>query len=377
MTRLNTFLDLIFLASARIQMPPRRSTRSSARSSVEPESIPPPLSKRRRSDADADIDLEDRENLTKPSSRTTRRSSSSKPPPSVPPSRASSRSKSALRQVQQSDDDGEPSHPVKRPRPSRELDDVREEDEEDTKPIIRSRTRGAADRPVALLTKEKASKEQVVAVDGNEEDPEGRAKPSTSHTHSPGTYSNSLKPPTSQRAGRPSRSAAGRVKTEPPDEFTLENNDSSSIGEVEIPASSSQKMARPSSRSVKSLKPPSTENKASGDDPNLGEKAKTVVTGSDEHLEPLAEQSTPVPSPQKLPSTIPLVHEDEKSLLDDLPTSPTKSKRVPPPLEESQGPKSRLVIHKLVLVNFKSYAGRQEIGPFHKVSCFVLIANWN
>ncbi|TXT13312.1 hypothetical protein VHUM_00679 [Vanrija humicola] len=35
----------------------------------------------------------------------------------------------------------------------------------------------------------------------------------------------------------------------------------------------------------------------------------------------------------------------------------------PPP---ATGHKPRLVIHKLVLVNFKSYAGRQEIGPFHK-----------
>lgn len=33
-----------------------------------------------------------------------------------------------------------------------------------------------------------------------------------------------------------------------------------------------------------------------------------------------------------------------------------------------EGPKKRLVIHKIVLVDFKSYAGRQEIGPFHKVS---------
>ncbi|WFC96612.1 Structural maintenance of chromosomes protein 4 [Malassezia brasiliensis] len=31
-----------------------------------------------------------------------------------------------------------------------------------------------------------------------------------------------------------------------------------------------------------------------------------------------------------------------------------------------QAPQRRLVIHKLVLDNFKSYAGRQEIGPFHK-----------
>ncbi|KAF8917317.1 Structural maintenance of chromosomes protein 4, partial [Haplosporangium bisporale] len=29
-------------------------------------------------------------------------------------------------------------------------------------------------------------------------------------------------------------------------------------------------------------------------------------------------------------------------------------------------PVPRLVIEKMVLVNFKSYAGRQEIGPFHK-----------
>ncbi|KAL1749299.1 RecF/RecN/SMC [Schizophyllum fasciatum] len=36
------------------------------------------------------------------------------------------------------------------------------------------------------------------------------------------------------------------------------------------------------------------------------------------------------------------------------------------PKEERKGPRSRLVIHKLTLVNFKSYAGRQVIGPFHK-----------
>jgi len=37
------------------------------------------------------------------------------------------------------------------------------------------------------------------------------------------------------------------------------------------------------------------------------------------------------------------------------------------PKEIETGPKSRLVIHKMALVNFKSYKGRQEIGPFHKV----------
>ncbi|KAL8818587.1 MAG: hypothetical protein Q9223_002812 [Gallowayella weberi] len=36
-----------------------------------------------------------------------------------------------------------------------------------------------------------------------------------------------------------------------------------------------------------------------------------------------------------------------------------------PPKAEIAGPKSRTVIQYLVLTNFKSYAGRQEVGPFH------------
>ena len=36
-----------------------------------------------------------------------------------------------------------------------------------------------------------------------------------------------------------------------------------------------------------------------------------------------------------------------------------------PPVQEDTGPKPRTVIRNLVLNNFKSYAGRQEVGPFH------------
>lgn len=42
------------------------------------------------------------------------------------------------------------------------------------------------------------------------------------------------------------------------------------------------------------------------------------------------------------------------------------------PVEEqpvqSNEPKPRLVINQIVMENFKSYAGRQVIGPFHKVA---------
>ncbi|KIW68896.1 hypothetical protein PV04_04810 [Phialophora macrospora] len=36
-----------------------------------------------------------------------------------------------------------------------------------------------------------------------------------------------------------------------------------------------------------------------------------------------------------------------------------------PVVEEPTGPKSRMVIRQLVMTNFKSYAGRQVVGPFH------------
>lgn len=42
-----------------------------------------------------------------------------------------------------------------------------------------------------------------------------------------------------------------------------------------------------------------------------------------------------------------------------------KSRSMATPVVEDTGPKARLVITYLILTNFKSYAGRQEVGPFH------------
>ncbi|KAH8819586.1 RecF/RecN/SMC N terminal domain-containing protein [Xylogone sp. PMI_703] len=42
-----------------------------------------------------------------------------------------------------------------------------------------------------------------------------------------------------------------------------------------------------------------------------------------------------------------------------------KSRSMVAPIVESSGPKPRIVITYLILTNFKSYAGRQEVGPFH------------
>nr|WJN25104.1 condensin complex subunit [Tranzscheliella williamsii] len=66
--------------------------------------------------------------------------------------------------------------------------------------------------------------------------------------------------------------------------------------------------------------------------------------------EPRVESSTP-----SAPST------PSSQLLKQIAT-PSK----PAPATTPAGPLKRLVIHKMVLNDFKSYAGRQEIGPFHK-----------
>jgi structural maintenance of chromosome 4 len=355
-------------------MPPRRSTRSSSRLSVEPENQPPPQrsappSKRKRSSGN-NTDNEEHENQAKPPSRTTRRSSSSKAPPPVTTSRTSSRSKNALRQVQGSDDDdddGEPSHPAKKSRPSPKLEDVHEEAEEDVKPIIRPRTRRAAAMSAASPANGKTSKGQITPDTDEEDGPKEQVplKP-ISRPRSSG----SMKPPTSRRGGRPSSSAVVSVKAEPADEFGFGNIDDDGGEEDEIPTAAKRRAAKPSSRKVRSMTPPKPdEDEDSVADTQLDDKAKAVSHNSNGEPALSAERSTPVPSPKKSPPTTSVVHEEEKSLLDDLPISPAKARHAPTPLEEPKGPHSRLVIHKLVLVNFKSYAGRQEIGPFHKVGC--------
>ncbi|KAJ7262256.1 RecF/RecN/SMC [Mycena haematopus] len=85
-----------------------------------------------------------------------------------------------------------------------------------------------------------------------------------------------------------------------------------------------------------------------------------------------AAPSQPDADEGSLPAVIapaPIQEEDEEEegpLIFNPPPMPTPSQTTQPAVEEPTGPKSRLVIHKLALVNFKSYAGRQEIGPFHK-----------
>lgn len=73
------------------------------------------------------------------------------------------------------------------------------------------------------------------------------------------------------------------------------------------------------------------------------------------------EQGPPAEVQDKLPELHPVEKPLEKPM--DIVVR-SRAMAVPVPQEPS-GPKARIVITHLVLINFKSYAGRQEVGPFH------------
>jgi len=87
----------------------------------------------------------------------------------------------------------------------------------------------------------------------------------------------------------------------------------------------------------------------------------------DEPLDEAPSFRTPRPKEKRVVAPIELDDEENIVLEPPTPRPPPIFSPAKPTQSEDTGPKPRLVIHKLALVNFKSYAGRQEIGPFHKV----------
>ncbi|KAF2201328.1 condensin subunit Cut3 [Delitschia confertaspora ATCC 74209] len=73
-------------------------------------------------------------------------------------------------------------------------------------------------------------------------------------------------------------------------------------------------------------------------------------------------ERTPVPTPQHIVPKI-----DMRDTILEKPMDIVVRKRAAPmpQTQEPAAPKARMVITYLVLTNFKSYAGRQEVGPFH------------
>ena len=140
-----------------------------------------------------------------------------------------------------------------------------------------------------------------------------------------------------------------------------------------------ENVAKPPSRARRSVSarpsvpPPSKKRKTRS--PTRKTQVATVIEDSDEDIEAPPSAQPPNGFIDEVhsvaPTTPPVVEEEEeeeeKSLFDPPPMpGPSSLPQAVP--EEPTGPRSRLVIHKMALINFKSYAGRQEIGPFHKVT---------
>ncbi|KAG6836004.1 hypothetical protein H0H93_012338 [Arthromyces matolae] len=311
-------------------MPPRRSSRST-RASVEPSEAPVPTTKRKRGQT-VEPEQEQQEKVPKPSSRA-RRSTSAQPAAASEKTRTSTRSRGSLPDVPETDDeeDADSAPPVKKPRPSLEPQEEKDSDFEEEKPKARrtaslaKRGRGAAGRkPSSSTHPGRSSRGATVSVveEEQENEQEEEEKPVISnHSNLSSTRSQ------------------------------IDDDDAMVTSEDE-PQPKPQKSAKKSSKGPKSRKTASRQ-VASDDEPT-----EQVVDRVKE--EPL-QQTT-----EEKPEASALMEEEEETSLFDPPHMPPPSSQPQTMPEEPSGPKPRLVIHMIVLVNFKSYAGRQEIGPFHK-----------
>ncbi len=129
-----------------------------------------------------------------------------------------------------------------------------------------------------------------------------------------------------------------------------------------------------------SVEPESAEEEEEEEEPQPKARSKKpvkVVQASDDEEEDAAEEAAPetTDAAEELSAIGPATEQEEEEEEGDVTSTQaapaSRPAFVPPPLPVAAppaptGPKTRLTIHKMVLQDFKSYAGRQEIGPFHK-----------
>ncbi|KAK0465948.1 RecF/RecN/SMC N terminal domain-containing protein [Desarmillaria tabescens] len=346
-------------------MPPRRSSRT--RASVEPvaKAEPAPLKRKRPAEV-INVDAEEKENQSSRSRRSTSARPSTK-------SRASTRTRTSLQEVPETDDERNDSDtpPVKKARPSLEHSSGEESEEEQPKrkgragaglakksdnakmevdghsQPTRRTTRGSSAKPPSRVSTRvsRSRASESVAADSEEED----VKPIVKATRK------STKP-----ASRQSRRAT-HVHEEHDDERAMD----SSVEDA--PEDHSRRSAGNPSSSRRSSKPTVEDIAEEEEEEEVVKPARVRSPTPPQQIE-VEEDTAEKPSSSRPPSVHveTRVPEAEGSLLDQISRAPPASRAPATQLEEPQGPQTRLVIHKMALVNFKSYAGRQEIGPFHK-----------
>lgn len=355
-------------------MPPRRTTRKASvapsTGSPEPEttsgrSSRSAATKRKRTEAELEKvseaeneaqASEDEEAPLKPSSRA-RKTTTRQPSATRGKVRATTARKVSAQSIVEEEEDA-PSPPKKTKRRSgMTTEDDEEEDVDDPQPKrVSARTKPpsrvpARSRKVTKIIEsdEEAGDDAEIQEDSSEEEQPKRRVRGTKQT-----VRGSSKKVSSTRS---TKTKVKKELIEEAEENAVIDSEAEELKDQDSPSSS---------------KPTST---------GLGEQGPISVPTTDAEEQEVEELATPRAATRIAPRSNILAipkekdesdDEPERSLLDDLPTSTAAKPRLsavpqPPVPEEPQGPKSRLVIHKMVLVNFKSYAGRQVIGPFHKV----------
>ncbi|KIK68539.1 hypothetical protein GYMLUDRAFT_189741 [Collybiopsis luxurians FD-317 M1] len=348
-------------------MPPRRSSRS--RASAEPTPVEPIPMKRKRGQPPVVVvdDVQEKENLQKPPSKS-RRSSSDRLTGST-----STRSRNSTRR--------EPTEPT-----VEEVPDTDQEEEEEENEPPKKRTRPS-------LEKVEESEESGA----DEEKPERRATQARpKQTAKRGRSTRVASGARSARSQKPVPISSDEEDGEVPDaDVKMAEKENSDFEEPKRVVRSKQtaRRGRPPRGSTAHARPAPASNPVTvvpSDEKGGSDKGAKMEEEPDSEVEEYEIPERRDRSPTKRGQTVDpikpeknldamdddLEEEEEQSLLMDhppvLPSSPSKAKVIP---EEPKGPRPRLVIHKLALVNFKSYAGRQVIGPFHKSFSAIVGAN--
>ncbi|PRP89023.1 structural maintenance of chromosome protein [Planoprotostelium fungivorum] len=137
------------------------------------------------------------------------------------------------------------------------------------------------------------------------------------------------------------------------------------------PTKQSKKPVKKSAASQKKTPSPVLEEEEEEEElpKSSGRSAKTSTARKEEESEEEEEKSS---QKEKVKSTQVKITYEEDFMLESTPkTAPSVSQAQSDP----DKPKSRLMIPRMVLENFKSYAGVQDIGPFHK--CFSSVVGPN
>ena len=345
-------------------MPPRRSSRVASTSLEAPvDSLP---IKRKRGQT-IEPDNEEKENVAKPPSRTRRSVSARQSVP--PPSRARrTRSKTTLPELpetehEEHEEQSDSLPPVKKARSSVDNADDEEEmkleEEDQAEAKSKRRKRGSSMAKSAVMNNDKdvpPTKRESSSKSIQESDDEMDEMPPVSKLEEDEEVipiRKGRKAPTK----RGSSVTTSAVDIQESDDEMDEMPPLSKLEEDEEVISTRKGRKAPTSRKAKVAAKKKSTKTTIIEDSDEDIQAPSFAQPRSQHNGAAEVASNPIPEVEE---------EEEKSLFDPLPMPEPSSLPQAIP-EEPAGPKSRLVIHKMALINFKSYAGRQEIGPFHKV----------